>query len=506
MVRSLVIGCLLVVSFSISRAQWGGLGGGAGGEQKPAPMAAPGPRVVFDLLAFKQEGTNPIADSTRMDLYLAVDYNSLEFLYAIDKYFADYSVTVQIMAKGNLLLDRYAAYTVLEPVVDHRDRVQYKENRADAQQLSFLLPPGTAYTMRLSVRDHASRTADRSSGFDTSFDFNVRDFAGNERSSTPSMSDLMMYRERIKMSVVPSIGPDVTSLDDRSSTNRPSSGIFAELYNMPADSTLGIVSEIVPIHGGRSDDKNSYISREATTLHIVASNVVRSTASISDHAPPSIPVTPLFAPVSFDGLWTGYYTLHTYVLPSAQDTVLTDPTALETRAITSAERPVSVTIAQGIPIASGDLDQAIEQLGVIATGSEWDSLSRARTSEQKRDAILDFWRKKNGLSVYGLSHAHASRAMEVFYSRVEYANAHFGTSFQAGWKSDRGHVYIALGPPDLIDSHPQGIAQAYGGLQAPYEAWQYSSRNLRYTFVDEYMLSDYRLRGAFPPEGTFFWQ
>ncbi|HZK75637.1 MAG TPA: GWxTD domain-containing protein, partial [Candidatus Kapabacteria bacterium] len=442
-------------------------------------MVAPGPRVVFDLLAFKQPGANPVVDSTRMDLYLAVDYNSLEFLYAIDKYVADYSVTVQVIAKvddrssSNLILDRYEAYTVLESTTEHHARVQHDQNaspviasstmrRADAQQLSFLLTPGMLYTMRLSIQDFSSRST-----FDTSFDFRVTDFA----TASPAMSDLLIFRDRQGRSIIPSIGPDVSSLTEGINDKFPndiargSSGLFAELYNMPADSTVGIVTEITQgsgdMHASNSAAHGAIISRTTTTLHIPPVSGTMSTA------PATNPVTPLFAPVSFDGLWTGYYIIHIYVLPSAQDTTLNDPSALETRAITSAMRQVLVTIAQGIPISVGDLDRAIEQLGVIATGHEWDSLSNAHTPKQKRDAILDFWQKKNSFSS-ALRRDDQNRAMEVFYSRVEYANAHFGTTFQAGWKSDRGHIYIALGPPDLIDSHPQGyeasstMRQAYG--------------------------------------------
>ncbi len=511
MVRSILFICILLAVSSPSLAQWGT---GDGMRERlaraiPAPGSIVGdaPRVVFDLLAFKRSANAPgrfaggPSDSTRMDLYFAVDYNSLEFLYAIDKYVADYSVTIQIMTGGNLILDRYEAYTVLESTIEHHARTQYAQSRADAQQISFLLTPGTAYTMRLSVQDHASRNS-----FDTSFDFNVKDLGG----SSPSMSDLMIYRDRSGSRIVPSIGPDVSSMTGRSSLDEQadysSKGIFAELYNMPADSTVGIVTEIVSAHSGNALDTGSFVSRATTTLPIAPANSAARTA------PASTPVTPLFAPVSFDGVWTGYYWLHTFVLPSARDTSLNDLSTLETRAITSAKRKILVTIAQGIPISAGDLDRAIEQLGVIATGAEWDSLSHARTPRQKRDAILDFWRKKNAPSSMLASSNSENRAMEVFYSRVEYANAHFGTTFQAGWKSDRGRVYIAYGPPDLIDSHPEGyeasstMRQAYGGLQAPYEVWQYSTQGMRYIFVDEYMLGDYRLRGAFPPEGTFVWQ
>jgi len=503
MARSLVIGCLLFVSPLVARAQWG-MGNEPAARSRARPVVAPGPRVVFDLLAFKGSQNNSggpaaLGDSTRMDLYLAVDCNSLEFLYAIDKYVADYSVTIQVLTKSNLILDRYEAYTVLETTSEHRARVHSRQSRADARQISFMLLPGNEYTMRLSVQDYSSHAS-----FDTSFDVTVKDFG----LPFPTMSDVIIYRDRIGMRggsptmVVPSIGPDVSSLAEGQAADRSSvaSGLFAELYNMPADSTLGIVTEVLRTNGQGDNATPQLASRMTMVLHIPPAN--RSTNT----APASIPVTQLFMPVSFEGLWAGPYAMHTYILPNARDTGLEDPSVLGTRAIASAQREIIVAIASGIPISAGDLDQAIAQLGVIASGVEWDSLNRARTPEEKRDAILDFWKKKNPAFGLHASPEAGNRAMEVFYSRVDYANAHFGTTFQAGWKSDRGRVYIELGPPDAIDSHPEGYTQAYGGLQMPYEIWDYSRLGQRYTFVDEYMLGDYRLRGAQPPEGTFIWE
>ena len=42
---------------------------------------------------------------------------------------------------------------------------------------------------------------------------------------------------------------------------------------------------------------------------------------------------------------------------------------------------------------------------------------------------------------------------EEHYRRIAYANEHYGAGIP-GWKTDRGHIYITLGPPDQIDDHP----------------------------------------------------
>lgn len=448
-------------------------------------IAAKVPRAVFDVLAFK--GSTP--DSTRMDLYIALPYSALEFLYAVDKYVADYSVSITVTDKERVLLDRYAAYNIVETNTEHQARIDRGQARADAEQISFLMASGKDYEMRLNVRDFSSRRE-----FDTTIDFYAKNFSG----AASSISDLMIYRERNGMRIVPSIGPNVSSIADGAGqagmSNHGETGIFAELYNLPSDSTLGIVTVIVP-------NKDGDLAEQAAAIRV--SSILRTahSNSVGVTAPASVPETPLFIPLPFDEVWPGHYSVRTFILPSVSDTSVTDLSALGHRAFLGASRDILVRIARGIPSSATDLEQAIDQLRIIATGAEFDSLSDAKTPKEKRDAILEFWNQKelsgNGP---GTTANYWNHPKDVFYARVEYANAHFSDGVQQGWKSDRGRVYIALGPPDAIDAHP------FETMQKPYEIWEYSGLNARYTFVDEYMLGDYRLRGPMPPTGTFVWE
>jgi GWxTD domain-containing protein len=496
------------------------------GASRVQEIAAKVPRAVFEVLAFK----GPTPDSTRMDLYIAVPYESLEFLYAVDKYVADYSVSIAVTDKERLLLDRYESYSVLETATEHENRVEHGRARADAEQISFLMAPGKDYELRISIRDFSSRRE-----FDTTIDF----YAKNFPASAPGISDPIIYRERTGMRIVPSIGPDVSSIvsigydaDDAELTGNTSShavmrdhgetGLFAELYNLPADSTLGVVAEVIQ---DKSDENPAEVTPSIRvtsfirTGHGILSKGVAMTRGFTAPAEPSkdislVPETPLFIPLQFDELWSGRYSVRIFVLPGIQDANVADLRSLGKRALLGGERNIVVRIAGGIPSSVADLDQAIDQLRIIATGSEFDSLSNAKTAKEKRDAIIAFWNQKN-VSEKEPGNAvgdEGNRPKDVFYARVEYANAHFGTGFQSssvssptmtmnsGWKSDRGRVYIALGEPDYIDSHPNET------MQKPYEIWEYTALNARYTFVDEFMLGDYRLRGSFPPSGTFIWE
>src|SRR5262249_24528648 len=58
---------------------------------------------------------------------------------------------------------------------------------------------------------------------------------------------------------------------------------------------------------------------------------------------------------------------------------------------------------------------------------------------------------------------------EEHYRRIAHANDHFTSrSGVAGWRTDRGRIYVSSGPPNEIDEHPTG---ADGG--PPFEVWRY---------------------------------
>jgi GWxTD domain-containing protein len=90
-----------------------------------------------------------------------------------------------------------------------------------------------------------------------------------------------------------------------------------------------------------------------------------------------------------------------------------------------------------------------------------------------------------------------------FCRRIAYANEHFASSMP-GWKTDRGRIYIMLGDPDEIESHPNGghprPREEGGGtvLTFPYEKWRYwhidtIGDDIEIEFVDVSMTGEYRM-------------
>lgn len=156
-----------------------------------------------------------------------------------------------------------------------------------------------------------------------------------------------------------------------------------------------------------------------------------------------------------------------------------------------AERTVSVDLAGGgLSLESKDLDEAISQTRYVASRKQLEKMRSAK-GEAKREALLAFWRSQDPTP-----DSPHNELMDEYYRRVAYSNAHF-RSFQSGWETDLGMVYIIYGKPDDIERHP------FGMQQKPYQVWFYYAKGWRFVFVDANMFGDYRLMTPLYPNRSF---
>lgn len=120
------------------------------------------------------------------------------------------------------------------------------------------------------------------------------------------------------------------------------------------------------------------------------------------------------------------------------------------------------------------------------------------SNDEERDAFIEnFWQRRNPNP-----DSPENEYRDEHYRRIEYANEHFAAG-KPGWKTDRGHIYIAFGKPDSIDSHPAGGSYERpmdeGGGETstfPFETWHYRylegiGDNIDIEFVDTCMCGDY---------------
>jgi GWxTD domain-containing protein len=145
-------------------------------------------------------------------------------------------------------------------------------------------------------------------------------------------------------------------------------------------------------------------------------------------------------------------------------------------------RPLTVHWGD-MPGQSMDLDKMIDQVRYIAKGSELKKMKK-KQGEEKLEAFRDFWRQRDPTP-----DTEANELEEEYYRRVDFANQNFST-FLDGWKTDRGMVYILLGPPGEIERHP------FESGTKPYEIWTYYTFNRSVLFIDQTGMGDYRLEGT----------
>ena len=135
----------------------------------------------------------------------------------------------------------------------------------------------------------------------------------------------------------------------------------------------------------------------------------------------------------------------------------------------------------------------------IITDEELAAFKHLSNDEERDQFIENFWLRRNPNP-----DSPENEYREEHYARIAYANEHFAAG-RAGWRTDRGHIYIAYGKPDSIDSHPSGgnyerpIEEGGGSTSTyPFEIWHYRylegiGDNIDIEFVDTCQCGDYHM-------------
>jgi GWxTD domain-containing protein len=102
-------------------------------------------------------------------------------------------------------------------------------------------------------------------------------------------------------------------------------------------------------------------------------------------------------------------------------------------------------------------EQMILATRYIMAKKEFDNCMLAN---DKKAAIDKFWLEIGG------SNERAKELIRKYYGRVQESNKLF-SSFQEGWKTDRGMIYIVFGAPNKVTKRKNGEVWTYGELGNP---------------------------------------
>jgi GWxTD domain-containing protein len=392
-----------------------------------ADRSQPSTSLVFEALSFSA-GQADQPDKARLDLFIQVGYDNLTFLKEGDQYQASYELTTVILDSARNQIND----------VTWRDEVRgltYDESVASGaakiSTRSFLLNPGK-YSVQIMLRDNENREDKK-----VSREILIPPYGHRQFSLSGAMLVARISRQEGRTSITPLVSSNVGSLAD-------SFAVFFEAYNNGrADS--------VRFHAGLTDKKDEEVLGTDTAI---------------------------VCPAGRSGL---IMTLHHASLPLGDYKLVvraarvrdSEPLALSTR-------PVIVRW-RGMPFSTNSLDAAIDQLKYIARSAELDSMKEASTTEEKARLFHEFWKKRDPNP-----NTPRNERMEMYYSRIDYANKHF-SKYREGWRTDMGMVFIIWGPPSNVERHPFEMDSK------PYEIWSYYDYNQVFVFVDENGFGDYRL-------------
>ena len=140
-----------------------------------------------------------------------------------------------------------------------------------------------------------------------------------------------------------------------------------------------------------------------------------------------------------------------------------------------------------------------EDVLYIITGDEKKTFLGLATIEERENFIEQFWLRRDPTP-----DTMENEMREEHYRRIAFSNERYQSGWP-GWKTDRGRIYIAHGPPDEIESHPSGgmYQRPYeegGGSTStyPFEIWRYRwiegvGQDVLIEFVDPTMTGEYRM-------------
>jgi GWxTD domain-containing protein len=137
-------------------------------------------------------------------------------------------------------------------------------------------------------------------------------------------------------------------------------------------------------------------------------------------------------------------------------------------------------------MSEAQLEQARSPLIHVAESRELSPWSDEMSLQAKRRFLAEFWKRRDPSPG-----TPRNERRDAFYSAIEYANRAYregGRNPVAGWRSDRGTVYVKNGAPDDV------LRRQQEGRAPPYEVWKYTKgKGYYYIFADRSGFGGYDL-------------
>jgi GWxTD domain-containing protein len=136
-----------------------------------------------------------------------------------------------------------------------------------------------------------------------------------------------------------------------------------------------------------------------------------------------------------------------------------------------------------------------EVVPYIITETEKKIFINLPTEVERGKFIANFWKRRDPVP-----ETSENEFKTEYYRRIALANKFFGASGIDGWRTDRGKIYILLGPPNEIQRDMNPSRSSFSAFHGPKETWNYWGLsnpklpyNLEFSFVDKFGTGNYVL-------------
>lgn len=430
--RSISIGIALTSALGLApRVSWG---------QSAMPQAATS--VQVDAIATR---ASMIDARARVDVYIIVPYELLEFTEYNDVYAAKYDVHVSIRDS----LGRRAADTTYTHTATERDYAVSRGSTGgiDHSVPSFRIKPGD-YKVDVTIRDQFSRkelTKNRT--------VHVPDFT----TDLPAFSSILFVSDieqrGTRYSLTPLIGDVIWNSDGQLFA-------FYELYLDDSPETVGTRWTLTSKEG-------KVLSSGTGPIETITGRTGRQFFRIN------IPQHPL----------PGTYTLDVKLYEASGK-------KLDTSSSIAQQQRALVIPPSAYGSVVSDLAKAIRQLRYVATQADMDYINEGTTEADKQSRFEEFWKRLDPTP-----NTIRNEAFEDYYGRIERVNRTY-KSYADGWLTDMGMVAIIYGEPVNVERYGSSTGTSR------YVRWTMAN-NMQFNFEDTAGFGDFRLRTPLMPGAKY---
>lgn len=387
------------------------------------------PEFSYELVNFAADSSN----LSRLDCYLKVTYNELQFIKASKKSFsATYKATIIIQTRDGKEIDKqsFKDDVVIDDIKQSSSTIKFKLSK-----VIFNLPPDE-YQVLMQLQDMETERTSEKKAIVT-----LNDYSGGK----------MLISHILFLDNFVANGKKITFQPRVSSEQNSGMKLYAyfEVYNIPQADSFTVYYKVLDSDGKVMQSEQFRNKSNGR----ITQNVVEIAGDLLTHGSYKIKINAESSgkSVRMEGRFDWY--------------------------------------VAGLPTSFTNIDQAINAVRYIATKQEYKRLQKL-PKEKKYEAFVAFWKKRDPTPETA-----ENEYRREYYKRIVYANDYYHGLRKEGWKTDMGWVYVMLGAPDSIEREPynQNTSLLPGRTIKAIQVWIYYKYNRQFIFFDANGFGEYEL-------------